>query len=116
MNVEIRKLVPTEYGMLASIHDGFVPPKDSIAIVAEKDGKAVGRGFLLSVVHFEGPWVDEDHRGTLIAARIYSECVREAQKLGITKIFAYAVNEKIESYLTRLGFVRSPLTVWTKEI
>ena len=52
-----RKLSASEFSMLAQAPDAVVPNPDFVtAIVAERDGRLLGRRFLCLVPHVEGEW------------------------------------------------------------
>jgi N-acetylglutamate synthase-like GNAT family acetyltransferase len=110
-------LRPEEYPQLKSIHEGFCPDAaTSVALVAKQDGEIVGRIFLLAPTHVEGPWIREDLRGGLILNQLVATAEREAKSRGISKVFAYAADDKLAGYIARLGYQKEPYTVWTKEI
>ena len=119
--MQLRRLSSTEYyEVLPKLHEGFCPdPNISIAIVAEMCDQIVGRIFLLSPVHIEGPWIRETERsktlGHGLSIALIKEAENEAKKLGITKLFAYGT-EETEAALQRLGFNLSRMSVWEKWI
>jgi N-acetylglutamate synthase-like GNAT family acetyltransferase len=113
----IRRLAASEFPVLATIHEGYVPdPSISVALVFKQEGEIVGRVFLLAPTHVEGPWVREDLRGGLIGHRLMESAEQEAKSRGITKLFAYAADDKLANYLDRMGYQKQPFTVWAKEI
>lgn len=113
----IEHLKADQYGELAGVADGFVPdPKSSVALVARNDHEIVGRVFLLTPAHLEGPWVRPDLRGTTMGKRLIDAAEEVAKRCGVRKMFAYGASEDLENYLMRLGYKREPFTVWTKEI
>jgi N-acetylglutamate synthase-like GNAT family acetyltransferase len=115
--IHIERLERFEYAALGGIADGFQPPPgSSIVVVARRDQRIIGRAFLLAPVHLEGPWVDEDYRGTTLAHRLVMRAEAEAKKEGVSNLFAYASNHVLAGYLSRIGYQKSELTVWTKEI
>ena len=118
MNSKLEKLEACDYPIMATVHDGFVPPKgvDSTVIIAREGDEIIGRIFLLAPLHIEGPWVREDKRSRILGKRLVDRAELEAKKLGVTKLFAYAVNDEIAGYLKRLGFTKNEWTVFTKEI
>jgi GNAT superfamily N-acetyltransferase len=106
--MELRTLEASEYPVLCQVDDGFTPdPNHSIAIIAKDGEEIVGRIFLLSPVHLEGPWIREDRRGMTLAARLVAKAEQEAKACGVTKLFAYAANAEMVGYL---------VTVWAKEL
>jgi N-acetylglutamate synthase-like GNAT family acetyltransferase len=114
---EIRKLADAEYDLLLKVEEGYRPdPAMSIAVVAEADGKIVGRMLLVAPAHIEGTWVKEEFRHGTTGIRMIRFMEAEAKKLGLAKIFSYAGSASIEDYLKRLGYTRCQLTVWEKEL
>lgn len=115
--LNIRELSAEEFPLLGKVSDGYMPdPKQSVAIVAEKDGQIIGRVFLMQPVHVEGTWVREDLRSGTIGKRLMDQAELSAFTRGITTVFAYAVDDTLAGYLERLGYQKSFLTVWTKEL
>jgi len=113
----VRRLMPDEYGLLEKVAEGFCPdPNESIAIIAQSGAVIVGRMLLLCPFHIEGTWIEESYRHRTVAVRLIAMMEREARKIGLSKIFSYAPNAEIEGYLSRLGYKKQPLTVWTKEL
>ena len=119
--LKFRRLNADEYKqILPFIHDGFCPdPRSSTVLIAEKGGQVIGRIFLLAPVHLEGPWVREPERtrtlGHGISLVLVKAAEKEAKSFGISKLFAYGT-EETEPALQKLGFSRSPMSVWEKEI
>lgn len=115
--LSIRELSVEEFPLLGTVHEGLIPdPKQSVAIVAEKDGEILGRIFLMQPVHVEGPWIREDKRGGTIAKRLMDQAELSAFSRGIRTVFAYAADAQLAGYLERLGYKKSELTVYTKEL
>jgi predicted N-acetyltransferase YhbS len=113
----IHRLRPEEYPQLKSIHEGFCPDAStSITLVAKQGEEIVGRVFLLAPAHVEGPWVREELRGGIIGHQLMVSAEREAKSRGISKLFAYAADDKLAGYLARMGYQKEPFTVWTKGI
>lgn len=114
---EVRKLEDSEYPLLLGIEEGYCPdPKSSMAVIAEDEGKIVGRMLLISPAHIEGTWVAEAYRKGTTGIRLMKFMEAEARKIGLTKLFSYAETPEIEDYLGRLGYERCKVTVWAKEI
>ena len=112
----IEELNPAQFDVLRTVHEGFVPPDGSAAIVARDGGEIVGRVFLMAPVHVEGPWVKEDLRGHTLGYRLMEAAAQKAKECGVSKLFAYAADATLANYLGRLGYKQEPFTVWTKEI
>jgi len=110
-------MLPDEFPELAKVHDGFMPdPKQSVALIAIDAGKYVGRIFLVSPAHVEGPWVDEEYRGRGLFQKLVARAEEEAKKAGIHSLFAYGADDYMESLIRRLGYTKQRLTVWKKEL
>ncbi len=115
--MKVDKLSPKEFELLSAIDDGFTPDsRYSVAIAASEGQEIVGRIFLVSPVHVEGPWIAPEHRGGTIAKRLMDTAEKEARAAGVKKLMAYGANDEIEGYLKRLGFEQVRLTVWVKEL
>jgi N-acetylglutamate synthase-like GNAT family acetyltransferase len=115
--MNLRILSPEEYPVLGGFPDKVIPdPDKSMAIIAEDDGGLAGRIFVFEVPHLEGIWVRPDKRGSLLMARLVAMAQNRLSKFGAKKVFAYAIDSKMEDYIDRLGFKQSEMTVWEKEI
>lgn len=116
--MEIRILKPEEYPLLDS-----VPQPDSVKldpantwVAGAFDGeKLVGRLVALSLPHLEAAWIDPQYRDGLTAARLEKAMIEKLKELGAGCVIAFAVNERIESYLARLSYEKLA-TAWRKEI
>jgi hypothetical protein len=115
--IELRRLEPAQFNVLKGIHEGFCPDsRTSIAIVAEDSSELVGRIFLMSPAHLEGPWVREDLRGSMLLKRLVDRAEEEALEAGVTNLFAYSNSEQLADYLKRLGYEDTGMTVWSKNL
>lgn len=115
--MKIERLPDEQFDCLLEIEEGFAPdPNNSIVVVARDDGEIVGRMFLLSLAHIEGTWINAQHRNGTVLLRMIKLMESEASKVGLKTIFAYAKTEKVGSYLERLGYKKTEMTVFEKEI
>ncbi|HUD64659.1 MAG TPA: GNAT family N-acetyltransferase [Candidatus Sulfotelmatobacter sp.] len=115
--LEIRRLNSSEYDELLKIEEGYRPePEHSVVVVAKQDGAIVARTMLIRPFHIEGTWIDERFRKGTLGLRLMMRLEKEAKDAGLTKLFSYAADADIESYLERLGYTKQPVTVWTKDI
>lgn len=113
----IKVLAPNEYQILAQAPDGVIPDPDwSIAIAEIEDDKLIGRLFMMIVPHIEGPWIEPGYRKGRMLRDMEETLIEEMTSRGLKKLFAFAPDEEIESYLERSGYVKQPYTVWAKEI
>ncbi len=115
--IEIRELEKSEYARLAQVSEGCIPnPETSSVIIAEQDGKIVGRMFLVCMPYIEGTWISPDARNGTCGMRLLHGMEAKVRSLGVKMLLAYAPDAHIEDYLSRIGFQRKPVTVWGKEI
>lgn len=111
-------LKAADFSDLKQVSDGTVPdPKLTVPIVMRNHlGAIIGRVFLMQLVHLEGTWVREDSRGRFIGYRLIRAAERVAKAHGLKALWAYTMDEKVEDYMKRLGYVKKPITVWVKEL
>lgn len=115
-SVLIERLPAKGFEILSTVQEGFMPRCDkSIVIVAKHDAVVVGRLLLVSPAHVEGAWIREDYRSGLLLKNMMDEMERQAKKEGLAKLMAYG-NPINEDYLSRLGFLQRPVTVWEKKL
>ena len=115
--IEIARLDKSEFPVLKTIGEGFLPdPKISIALIAKDGNDIIGRIFLLAPTHIEGIWIKSGHRNRFLGKRLMDAAQSEAKRCGLTRLFAYGAYPETEEYLSRLGFKKEPLTVWAKDI
>lgn len=115
--MKIERLPEDQYDVLMEIEEGFVPdPNSSIVVVARDDGEVVGRMFLLSLAHIEGTWINAQHRNGTVLVRMIRLMEKEASNVGLKTIFAYAKTDNVASYLERLGYKRTEMAVFEKEL
>ena len=115
--IRVRELDKAEYGKLAEISEGYIPPEDSsLVLVAEENGEIVGRMMLLFPAHIEGTWVKEGSRNRRVGWKLMQVMEEKAATLGLGKLLAFAMEKTIEGYLERLRFKREPMSVWSKEL
>ena len=116
--VTIRRLKPGEWHMLREVGDGAMPDeKNSIAVCAfNSDGDIVARIFAVAPAHLEGIYIDRLWRNGVVMAQLVDQVEKELAKQGITTVLAFALDEKMEDYIGRLGYTRSNVSLWVKEI
>jgi N-acetylglutamate synthase-like GNAT family acetyltransferase len=87
------------------------------AFVAEsRDGKLVGRIFIVSVAHLEGIYVDESRRGSALMNLLVQRAEGELRMIGASTAFAYGNGQVMEDYIARLAYLKEPWSVWRKEL
>lgn len=115
--VTVERLPAEEYNDLLSVEEGYRPdPEKSITVVAKHEGQIVGRMMLINLAHVEAAWVNERFRSGSILERMTREIEKEANKLGIKTIFVYSESHEMDDYIWRLGYQRSPLRVFRKDL
>ncbi len=87
-----------------------------MTIFAMKDGRVIGQISLVAPLHLEGVFVEPDCRGSMVMKQLVNEAEAEASAMQVSKVLAFAADEKMESYIARLGYKKMPLTVWEKEL
>jgi hypothetical protein len=113
--IEIRILKPEEYHLLnGTPGEAFLPENTWIA-AALTDGDCIGHLVALSLPHIEGAWIKEGYRGGTMGYRLHSAVTDKLKELGASCAIAFAVNTKMESYLSRLGY-KQFATAWRKDI
>jgi hypothetical protein len=91
----------------------FVSP-ENIAIVAVEDdaGKVIACMSVLQVTHFEGAWVDPEHRN----AGVVRALLRLASALPLARgeswVFGGSDSEQMRDVLQRLGGVEVPMSTF----
>lgn len=116
-HVLIERLSPESYSELEKVEEGYRPdPENSIVIVARNGTEIIGRTMMIRPFHVEGTWIHPQFRHGTTGIRMMRKLEEEAKKAGLTWMIAYAADPKIENYIERLGYSKSPLTVWVKEI
>lgn len=117
MSVQLLRISKANWWLLKHVADGWSPPPDqSVAIVAAKDDRIVGRILLVAPAHVEGIWIDDRERGGRVMKALVDKIENEAKKQGISTVFAYAVDSQMEDYISRLGYEKQPWTVWRKNL
>ena len=115
--ITVERLPVDEYDSLLSIEEGYVPdPEHSIAVVAKDGGEIIGRMMLLSVAHVEAAWINKRFRSGSILERMTKEIEDQARAAGIKTVFVYSETHDMDDYIQRLGYERSPLRVFRKEL
>ena len=115
--IKLMRLHSSEFDLLKDFEDGFCPDPDrSIAVVARNASRIIGRIFLLAPAHVEGVFVEQAWRGGPVMKQLVDAIELEARAEGITKLFAYAKDEEMAGYIERLGYMKLPMTVFSKGI
>lgn len=115
--ITVERLPDNEYDTLMSVEEGYVPdPQASIVVVAKFNGEIVGRMMLIGVKHVEGAWINKQYRSGTILERMTEEIEKHAREAGIKTVFAYSETHDMDGYIERLGYERSPLRVFRKEL
>jgi N-acetylglutamate synthase-like GNAT family acetyltransferase len=115
--ITVERLPNDEYDSLLSIEEGYVPdPKASIVVVAKFDEQIIGRMMLIGLKHVEGAWINKRFRCGSILERMTKEIEDQARAAGIKTVFVYSETHDMDDYIQRLGYERSPLRVFRKEL
>lgn len=115
--IEVERLHPSEFDLLHSIDDGFQPdPEKSIVVVARNESRIIGRIALVAPTHVEAIFVERAWRNSPVFKRLVDAVEMEARAEGIKTLLAYAVNDQMADYISRLGYTKMPLQVYGKEL
>lgn len=89
-----------------------------IVVFAYEGDRVVGRSAILPVDCIEGTMVAEDKKGTSLAFRLLRRIEELYRANGRTHAIAFAHDDQPEvaEYLERVGYVKSPLTVYSKQL
>lgn len=86
-------------------------PETARVLVVEDAGAIVGTWALFHVVHAEGVWIAETHRGkTAVARRLLKAMRQAATEMGAAVVATAALTPDVEGYLATLGAVTLPGT------
>lgn len=114
--MEVKTLQPAEWDILKQAPDGWVPDPAWVAAIVAMDGeRLVGRAAVCLMAHIEGTWVAEDHRNGTVGFRLIKAIEEQARAMNLSIVMAYAMPE-VGSYLERLGFKKSEVSVYVKEV
>ena len=115
--LDIERLKPEEFPLLQTFADGYTPdPNKSIVVVARNDKGIVGRIFLLAPAHVEGVFIQKAWRNGPLLKRMVDAVELEAKAEGIRDLIAYADGPEMEDYINRLGYMKLPVSVWSKQL
>lgn len=115
--ITVERLPAEEFDSLLSIEEGYVPdPKASVVVVAKFNEEIIGRMMLIGVKHVEGAWINKRFRSGSILERMTKEIEDQARAVGIRTVFVYSETGEMDAYIERLGYERSPLRVFRKEL
>jgi N-acetylglutamate synthase-like GNAT family acetyltransferase len=108
-----RLLLPHEWPRLegtelASIYP-VLDPAVSRIVVVEDAGALVGCWALFPLVHVEGVWVAESHRGRAsVARRLVQGMTATARDMGARAVTTAALSADVAGMLARLGAIEVP--------
>ena len=93
-------------------------PSAVVVVFAYEGDRIVGRSAILPVDVIEGTMVAEDKRGTSLAFRLLRRVEELYLQAGRTHAIAFAHDDQPEvaEYLERIGYAKSPLTVYSKQL
>lgn len=115
--ITVERLPVEEYDELLSVEEGYRPdPEKSITIVARHEGQIVGRMMIINLAHVEAAWVNERFRSGALLERMTKEIENQAREVGIKTVFVYSETYEMDDYIARLGYERSPLRVFRKDL
>lgn len=102
----VSKLVGTELESVASIL-----PDTTRVVVVEDDGAIVGCWAFFPVIHGEGLWIADSHRGRAsVGRRLLTEMIKTVESMGASVINTAAMTREVQHLLTHIGAVELPGT------
>jgi len=109
----IRELEPRGWGRLEGhplFADAGLPnPASTRILSAETEvGEIVGIWCMVQVVHIEPVWIAPDHRGGLLAGRMWRKIRVLIDHLRLDVVFCFSQRSDTDSYLSRLGLRELP--------
>ena len=115
--ITVERLPDEEFDALLKVEEGYRPdPEKSVAVVAKQDGQIIGRMMLINLAHVEAAWINERFRSGSLLEHMTREIEKQALQIGIKTLFVYSETDEMDSYIGRLGYDRSPLRVFRKEL
>lgn len=93
---------------------GYPLPEAGAAtfIVVEEGPDIIGVQAIVQVLHLEPIWIAPEHRGGLVAGRLWRLLKQTLANRGVRVAFAFADRDDIRDYLGRLGLTPTALTTF----
>lgn len=112
-----RVLPASEYARLERTGMPLFPgvrPEDVDVVVVEDGEKVVACMTVLRATHFEGAWIDPEHRNAGVTRALLGLATALAECRGSQWVFAGAENgdERMRGILARLGGTRAPMDTY----
>lgn len=113
-------ILPPELNYLVSVEGDPVDcfPEEFTFLAAFDDNGLAGRMAVCTLPHIEGTWVREDLRSGRVGVTLLKTMEAKISATGRTHVWAFIYDEQpeISSYIERQGYVKMPLTLWTKDM
>ena len=109
MSYQARVLPPEEWSRLdgtrvAPLAAAVSPSALTVVVVEDHAGQVVGTWTLLNVMHVEGFWVRDDHRGQgAVLRRLIAATRAEAIHRGLQLVWTSTTDEVVGDMLKRVG-------------
>ncbi len=88
-------------------------PAHSDVIVVEHDGRVVACWAIMSIIHVEGLWEAEDHRGHAGVSRALLEAtVAELRRSGVGEVLTQSLTPEVDTLCEKAGGKRVPGQTW----
>lgn len=117
--MKTRVLPPEEYWRLERTGIPLFPrvrPEDVSVIVVEEEEKVVACMTILRANHFEGAWIDPEHRNAGVTNALLSASSEMARCSGSEWVFAGAADDHMRSILDRLGANKVPMDLYILDL
>jgi hypothetical protein len=112
-----RILPPEEWAQLERTNVPTFPgvrPEDSAIVVVEDGDKVIACMTVLRATHFEGTWIDPEHRNAGVTRGLLRLATAVGKSWGTEWVFTGAANEDdhTKSLIGRLGGVLLPMSTY----
>lgn len=86
-----------------------VPEKDVSIVAVESEGRVVACLTVFKAPHFEGLWIDPEHRNAGVSRGLMDLAEKVVKSWGNEWVFAAAEDERMRTILGRVGAVKLPI-------
>jgi GNAT superfamily N-acetyltransferase len=90
----------------------YVSPENIHVLVVEDKGRIVACLTVLQATHFEGLWIDPEHRNAGVSRSLLTLATALAEARGEKWVFGGADSEQMRGFLGRLGAKQVPMELY----
>ncbi len=112
-----RMLPPSEWAekLVGTALDGkpLNPEHSGVAVVEDADGIVVACWSVMTIVHVEGLWEAESHRGHDGVSRLLiSTMVNELRRCEVKEVLTQSLSEEVDTLIVKAGGQKVPGQTW----